>query len=125
MIAGQHRDRPRPGAAHGDHDPAGPARHVGAARVAQVAADQPGAGAEADQPGRAQPPLPGRLGVRQRQEPADLRRAIGLFRAFPRQRQVRGIELRHHPAADEPQVRAQRAARRAGQSRRAPREPLD
>jgi hypothetical protein len=38
-------------AADGDHDPAGPAYHVGAARLAQVTADQPGAGAQTDQRG--------------------------------------------------------------------------
>ena len=43
---------------------------------------------------------------------------------FPGQRHVGRIQLRHHPAADEPQVRAQGAARHAGQARRAAGEPL-
>ena len=64
------------------------------------------------------------LRVRQRQEPGDLRRAVGRLGPLPGQRQVRRVELRHHPAADEPQVRAQRAARHARQPRRAPGEPL-
>ena len=33
MVAGQHRDPAGPGAAHGDHDPAGPACHIGAAHL--------------------------------------------------------------------------------------------
>src|SRR5439155_25826687 len=44
-------------------------------RVAQVTADQPGAGAQADQPSRAHPPPRRGLGVRQREITADLRRA--------------------------------------------------
>ena len=50
VVAGQHRHRPRPGAADGHDHPAGAADHVGAAHGAQVGADQPGAGAQADQP---------------------------------------------------------------------------
>ena len=57
VVAGQHRHRPRPGAAaDGDDHPAGPAGHVGAVHGAQVSADQPGAGPQADQPARAHPP---------------------------------------------------------------------
>ena len=37
---------------------------------------------------------------------------------------VRRVEVRHGPAADEPQVRAQRPPRRPGQARRAAGEPL-
>ena len=93
------------GPAHRDHHPGGPARHVGAAHVPQVTADQASAGPEADQARRAHPP-PGRgLRVRQRQEAADLLRAVGLLGPLPGQRQVRGIQLRHDLAADEPQVR--------------------
>jgi hypothetical protein len=124
VVAGQRRHRPRPGAGDGDHDPAGPARDVGAAHVPQIRADQPGAGPEADQPGRARPPLAGGLGIGQREVPADLRGGIRRLGPLPRQRQVRRVELRDHPAADEPQVRAQRPPRRAGQPRRAAGEPL-
>ena len=124
VVAGQHRHCPRAGAAHGHDHAAGPARDIGAAHLAQVAADQPGAGPEADQPGRPHPPLAGGLRVRQCQEPGDLRRAAGLPGPLPGQRQVRRIELGHHPAPGEPQVRAQRAARRTRQPRRAPGEPL-
>ena len=124
VVAGQHRNRARPGAAHKDNDPAGPGDHVAAARVAQVAADQPGTRAQADQPGRAHPPLRSGLGVRQREIAADLRRAVRLLGPLPRQRQISRIQLRHDPPADEPQVRAQRAARHARQPRRAPGEPL-
>ena len=56
VVAGQDRHRPGPGAAHGDDHAAGPADHVGTADGAQVAADQPRAGAQADQPGRPHPP---------------------------------------------------------------------
>ena len=124
VVTGKDRHRPRAGAAHGHDHAAGPARHVGAAHVAQVAADQPGAGAQADQPRRPHPPLAGGLGIGERQIPVDLRRAIRCLGPLPRQRKIRRIELRHHPAADEPQVRAQRPPRHAGQPRRAPGEPL-
>ena len=66
VVAGQHRHGPRAGAAHGHDHAAGPARDVGAAHLAQVAADQPGAGAQADQPRRPHPPLRRGLGVRER-----------------------------------------------------------
>ena len=59
-------DPPSARAAHGHDHAAGPARHVAAAHVAQVAADQPGAGAQADQPRRPHPPLRRGLGVRKR-----------------------------------------------------------
>ena len=124
MVAGQYRHRPRPGAADGHDHPAGPADHVGAAHGAQVGADQPGAGAQADQPGGPHPPRWGGLGVRQGEIPGDLRRAIGLLGMFPRQRHIRRIQLRHHPAADEPQVGAQRPPRHGRQPWRAPGEPL-
>src|ERR1035438_9009049 len=48
--------------------------HVGAGPLRRVAADQPGAGPEADQPRRPHPPLPGGLRVRQGEVPADLPR---------------------------------------------------
>jgi hypothetical protein len=124
VVAGQHRHSTRPGAAHGDHDPAGPARHVPAAHVAQIRPDQPGAGAQADQPRRPHPPSHRGLRVRQRQETGDFRRAVRLFGPFPGQRHIRRIQLRHGTPADEPQVRAQRPPRRPGQARRAPGEPL-
>jgi hypothetical protein len=66
VVAGQHRHGARAGAAHGHEHAAGPARDVGAAHLAQVTADQPGAGAQADQPRGAHPPLTGRLGVGER-----------------------------------------------------------
>jgi hypothetical protein len=66
MVAGQDRHGARAGAAHDHEYAAGPARHVGAAHLAQVGADQPGAGAQADQPRRPHPPLRGGLGVRER-----------------------------------------------------------
>ena len=43
VVAGQHRHRARPCAAHGHHHTAGAARDVGAAHITQVAADQWGA----------------------------------------------------------------------------------
>ena len=89
VVAGQHRHRPGPGAADGDDHPAGPAGHVGAADGAQVGADQPGAGAQADQPGRPHPPRRGGLGVGQGEIPGDLRRAVGLLGPLPRQRHIR------------------------------------
>jgi hypothetical protein len=103
---------------------AGLAGDVGAAHVAQVTADQPGTRPQADEPGRAHPPSHRGLGVGKREEPGDLRRTVGLLRPLPWQRQVRRVELRDDPPADEPQVRAQRAARRLRQARRAPGEPL-
>jgi hypothetical protein len=90
LVAGQHRHRPGAQAPDLDDDPAGPARDVSAARVAKVAADQPGTCPEADQPGRAHPPLQRGLGIRQRQEAGDLRRAVWLLGPLPRQRQVPG-----------------------------------
>ena len=124
VIAIQHRHGARSRAADGHEHAAGPAHDVAAAHIAQVAADQPGAGAQADQPGRPHPPLSRGLGIRQRQEPGDLRRAVRCLGPLPGQRQVRRIQLRHDPAADEPQVRAQRPPCHAGQARRAPGEPL-
>ena len=125
MVAGQDRNRPRapPGNLH-DHA-AGAAQHVAAAHRAQVSADQPGAGAQADQPGRPHPPLRGGLRVRQRQEAADLRGAVGGLGPLPGQRHISRVQLRHHPAADEPLVGPQRPARHPGQPRRAAGEPLD
>ena len=48
-------------------------------------------------------------------------RAVG---PFPGQRQIRRIQVRHHRAADEPQVRAQRPPCHPGQPGSAPGEPL-
>jgi hypothetical protein len=124
MVAGQHRHRARPAAAYRDYHPGGPAGDVAAARVAQVAADQPGPGAQADQTRRPHPPLRGGLGIGQREIAADLRGTVRLPGPFPGQRRVHRIQLRHDPAADEPQVRAQRPPRHPGQARRAPGEPL-
>ena len=125
VVAGQYRHGPRAAAAADrDHDPAGPARHVAAAHLAQVTADRPSAGAQGDQPGRPHPPFRGRLGVREREEPADLRRAVRRLRPVPGQRQISRIQPRHHPAADKPQVRPQCPPRHAGQARCAPGEPL-
>ena len=103
---------------------AGPAADVGAPDVAQVAADQPGAGPQADQRRHPHPPRCRGLRIGQRQVAGDLRRAVRLFRAFPRQWQVRRVELRDDTPADKPQVRPQRPPRRARQARRAPGEPL-
>jgi hypothetical protein len=124
VVAGQHRHGPRPGTANLHDDPAGAAGDVGAVHVAQVGADQPGAGAQADQPARAHPPRHRGLGVRQGEIPGDLRRAVGGLGPFPWQRRIGRIQVRHHPAADEPQVRPQGPPRDAGQARRAPGEPL-
>jgi hypothetical protein len=61
LVAGQHRHRPRPGAAD-FHDHA--ARPLSAAAgLAKVGADKPRPGAEADQRGGAHPPGGGGLGV--------------------------------------------------------------
>jgi len=65
LITGQHRHRPRCPAAHLDDDTAGPAADVGAADVAQVRADQPGARAQAPQRRCAGPPARRRLGISQ------------------------------------------------------------
>jgi len=111
-------------AAHCHEHAARSARDVDAAHVAQVAADQPRASPQADEPGRAHPPLRRRLRVRQRKVAGDHRAAVRLLGPFPGQRQVRRVQLRDYPAADEPQVRAQRPPRRARQPRRAPGEPL-
>ena len=119
MVAGQHRHRARPRAADGDHDPAGPAGDIGAAHIAQVAADHPVARAQADQARRPHPPLGRGLGVRQREEPGDFRRAVRRLGPIPGQRHIGRIQLRHDTAAGEPLVGAQRAARHPGQSRRA------
>jgi hypothetical protein len=66
VVAGKDRYRARAGAADGHDQAAGAARDVGAADLAQVGADQPGAGAQADQPGRPHLPLAGGLGVGER-----------------------------------------------------------
>ena len=125
VVAGQHRHRPRPGAADIDDHPAGPADDIGAAHRPQVRAGQAGAGAQADQPGRAHPPRQRRLRISQRQVPGDLGRAVRGLGPFPGQRRVRRGQRGHHFPGQEPQVGPQRAARRAGQARRADREPLD
>jgi hypothetical protein len=44
----------------------------------------------------------------QREDAADLRRAAGLLGPLPRQWRIGRIQVRHDPAADEPQVGAQR-----------------
>ena len=72
VVAGQHRHGPRPPPAHLHQDAAGPADDVAAAHLAQVGADQPGARAEADQPGRAHPPRCRRLGGGEREITVDL-----------------------------------------------------
>jgi hypothetical protein len=83
VVTGQYRHRARPEAADGDHDPAGPARDIAAARVAQVTADQPGTRAQADQARRPHPPLPRGLGIGQRQVAVDFRRLADLPFALP------------------------------------------
>ena len=82
---------------------------------------QPGAGAQADQPGRAHPPRGGGLRISQRQVPGDLRRAVGRLGPLPGQRRIRRRQRGDHPPGQEPQVGPQRAARRAGQPGRGPR----
>ena len=72
--------------------------------------------ASAAPPWAGRPPAPG--------YPAISAGLYGCLGPLPGQRQVRRIQLRHDPAADEPQVRAQRPPRHAGQARRAPGEPL-
>ena len=110
VAAGQHRHDPGPGAADGDHDP--PDRQITPVpRTAQVGADQPGAGAQADQPGGPHPARQRGLRVRQRQVPGDLRRAGRLLGPLPGQRHIRRGQLRDHPPGDEPQAGAQRAPR--------------
>jgi hypothetical protein len=126
VVAGQHRHCPRRAAAADGHDDtvAAPA-DVSTANVAQVGADQPGAGAEADQRGGAHPPRRRGLGIGERQVAADLGGIIGSLGPLAGQRRVRRVQVRHHPPRDEPQVRAQRAAGRPGQPRRVRGEPLD
>ena len=111
MVAGQYRHCPRPRAAHGDDHAAGAGDHVGAADLPQVTADHPGAGAQADQPRRPRPARGCGLRVRQRQVAGDLRRAVRGLGPLPGQRRVRRVQLRDHPAGDEPLVGAQDAAR--------------
>jgi hypothetical protein len=111
--------------ADGHEHAARAAVHVAAPHLAQVTADQPGARAQADQARRAHPPLCGGLGIRQREEAADLHRAVRPLGPLPGQRHVMRIQLRHDTPADEPLIGAQRAARRPGQARRAAGEPLD
>ena len=97
VVAGQHRHRAAARAPDLHDHAAGTAGHVGAAHVAQVTADQPGARAQADKPGRAHPPLLRGLGVRQREEPGDLRRAVGLLGALAGQRRVRRVKAAGRP----------------------------
>ena len=125
MIAGKHRHHAASLASDLDDDPAGPAGDISAAHVAQIRPDQPGAGPQADQSRRAHPPLCRRLGVRQRQEAADLRGRVGRLSPFPRQRNISREKLRHDRAADEPLIRPQRPAGHPRQPRRAPGEPVD
>jgi Rhodopirellula transposase DDE domain len=119
----RHRRQRRLGVVGTDHDTAAFAvesiRHWW---KAAGSSDYPAA--QADQPGRAHPPLRRGLRPRQRQEPGDLRRAVRGLGPFPRQRRVGRVKMRHHAAADEPQVRPQRPPRRRRQAGRAPGEPL-
>ena len=125
VVAGQHRHRARPGAAHGHDHAAGPARHVGAAHVAQVAADQPGAGAQADQPGRAHPPLRSWAG---RPPARDTRRSAPGCRAALARSRGSGRSAGYSCGTTRRPMnrRFVRSVRRAtaGQARRAPGEPL-
>jgi hypothetical protein len=125
VVAGQ--DRHRAGTPAGDlHDDAArAAQDVAAAHIAQVGADQPGAGAQAHQPGRPHPPGRRRLRAGQGEVAVDLRRAVRLLGPLPRQRHAGRIQVRHHAAGDEPLVGAQRPPRHPGQARRAAGEPLD
>ena len=83
VIPAEHRYGTRTVAADPDYDTSGPARHVAAAHVAQVAADQPGASAQADQPGRPHPAFRCGLCVREREEAVDLRQAVRRLRPLP------------------------------------------
>ena len=108
-----------------DDHAAGPAGHVGAARVAQVAADQPGARPQADQPGRAHPPRPSSAG----HPPARGTPAISarLYGCLDRSRgSGRSAGYRCGTARRPMNRRFVRSVqpRRARQARRAPGEPL-
>ena len=126
VVAGQHRRGARPAAAADGHDDAaGPADDVAAAHAAEVGADQPGPGPQADQRGSARPPRHRRLSIREREIAADLRGRIRGLRALAGQRRVGRDQLRHNGTRQEPQVRAQRPAGRPRQPRRVRGEPLD
>jgi hypothetical protein len=126
VVAGQHRHGPRrPPAADGRDDAARPADDVGAARVAQVGADQPGARPEAGQPGRPRPPRRRGLGAGQRQVAGDLARRVRLLGPLTGQRHIGRVQVRHHLPGDEPQAGAQRPPRRPGQARPVRGEALD
>src|SRR5260370_541550 len=75
--------RPGPATGTGDDPPAGPADHVGAADGAQAAADQPGAGTQADQPGRPHPPRERGLASASARNPAI---SAGLYGCLARSR---------------------------------------
>ena len=126
VVAGQHRHRPGPpAAAHVCDDAAGAAGDVGAADRPQVGADQPGAGAQADQPGRPHPPR--RRGLRggEREVAVDLRRCIRGLGVLAGQRRVRRGQRGNDRPGQEPQVRAKRPPRHGGQPGRVRGEPLD
>ena len=125
MVAGQHRHGSWPAAADGHDHAAGAGADVGAADRPQVGADQPGAGAQADQPGGAHPPRGGRLRGGEGEIAVDLRRGIRGLGVLAGQRHVRRGQRRDNPAGQEPQVRAQRPPRHAGQARCVRGEPLD
>ena len=126
VVAGQHRHGPRPGAADGHDDPAGPAARCRCrARARRSARISPAPAPRQTSPAARIRRATRGLRVGQRQVPGDLRRAVGRLGPLAGQRRIRRGQLRHHPAGDEPQVRAQRPPRHAGQPRRARGEPLD
>ena len=125
VVAGQHRHRARPGAAHGDHDTP-PDRH--ATSVPRTSRRSPRispapAPRQTSPAARIRRPVVGWASASARYPPISAG-LYGCLGPFPGQRQVRRIQVRHHPAADEPQVGAQRPPRHPRQPRRAPGEPL-
>jgi len=124
VVAGQHRHRPRPGTAYPGHDTAGPAGDVGAAGVAQVGADQPGTRAQADQRGGPRTPARCGLGGGEGKVAGDLARRVRSPGPAAGQGRISRVQVRHHLAGGEPQVRPQRPPRRPRQARPVRGEPL-
>ena len=125
MVAGKHRHPAASRAPHPDDDAtgAGRSRRCRARRAGQCgsARRRP----QADQACRAHPPLPSGLGVRQPEEPADLRRAVRLLDRSRGSGTSAGYNCgTTRRAMNRWLVRSVRRAT-PGQARRAPGEPLD